>query len=101
MSDPQNLNGGTYTAMETVAQVNSVPDYKTLGNYYTTRCPFQTMPGDVPVQCVTITPVFGGVGYSVLQNNLPATQLNDAGYFSMTNAYPYYPSTACMKPFNG
>lgn len=103
MSDTQLLNGGTYTAINEYdgTGTSSVPDYRTLGNYYIKQCPFQTKPGETAgVKCVTLTPVFGGVGYKILQNNLPASQLSDTGYFNLTNAYPYYPDCNCMKPFN-
>ena len=98
--DSQIQNGGVYTGLNTEAsQVNTVPEYNSLGNYYMQQCPFQSLPGEVPVQCVTISPVWGGLGYTVLQNNLPADKLSDTGYFSLSNAYPTYPNSACLRPF--
>ena len=97
--ESQLQRGGVYTGLNTTAaEVEALPEYSTLGNYYTKQCAFQTMPGQVPAQCVTISPVFGGVGYSVLQHNLPADRLGDGNYFTLSSAYPSFPNTACMRP---
>jgi len=93
-------NGGVYTGLNNeAAAVNTVPDYNTLGTYYTSQCPYQTVPGGSPVNCVSISPVYGGVGYTVLQNNLPGSQLTDNGYFSLQNAYPSFPNTFALRPY--
>lgn len=90
---------GVYTAMNTPAGiVDASPEYSTLGSYYTKQCTFPTMPGQVPAQCVTISPVWGGTGYRVLQNNLPPDRLQDGNYFTLSTAYPSFPNTACMRP---
>lgn len=98
--ETQTLNGGVYTGLNNEAgQVNTVSDYHTLGNYYTKQCSIPSQPGQVSPQCVTISPVYGGVGYNVLQNGLSADKLSDSGYFSLSSAYPAYPSgSCCMRP---
>jgi hypothetical protein len=88
-------NGGVYTATNNEGGVQTVPGYKTLGNYYTAQCPLKSVPGEVPVRCVSISPVYGGVGYKVLQQGAPPS---DTGYFTMNNAY-FYPSQTEARPF--
>jgi hypothetical protein len=92
-------NTSVYTASSDHGAVNTVSDYHTLKNYYSTpSCPYTTAPGQTLVQPVFITPSFGGSGYSNLQHNVPGTQLPDSNYFSMANAYPAFPYSPCMRP---
>jgi len=68
-------------------------DYSTLNGYNSTSASFVAgppVPSQTAVQPVVIVPTYGGVGYNVLQNNLPVVQLTSSGYFSIQNAYPSY-----------
>ena len=92
-------NTSVYSSSSDHRLVNTVPDYKTLANYYSQpNCPYTTAPGQCIVQPVFITPSFGGTGYSNLQHNVPGSRLSDSNYFSMANAYPAFPYSPCMKP---
>jgi len=92
-------NTSVYSAANDAGLVNTVPDYHTLKNYYSTpNCPYTTAPGQCIVQPVYITPSFGGSGYSNLQHNVPATRLPDSNYFNLSNAYPAFPYSPCMRP---
>jgi len=91
-------NTSVYSAMDNSGSiVNTVPDYRTLGNYYKKpNCPYTVSPGQCAVQPVYITPSFGGTGYSNLQHN--QTDVPDSNYFTLANAYPAFPYSPCMKP---
>lgn len=90
-------NTSVYSVQDNYQQVNAAPDYRTLGNYYNKpNCPYQSRPGQCLVRPVFITPTFGGSGYNNLQHNVPAGALPN--YFSISNAYPAWPYSPCMKP---
>lgn len=65
-------------------QPDVIPDYTTLGNYYAQK--------STVVSPVYVTPQWGGVGYSILEHNVPQTKL-DGNYFNLCSAYP----TACCS----
>jgi hypothetical protein len=100
MSYSTDLDNTSVYGMENNHQlVNAVPDYKTLGNYYNKpNCPYQTVPGQCAVTPVFVTPTFGGAGYNILQNGLNGSNLPDGNYFTLSNAYPAWPYSPCMKP---
>lgn len=92
-------NTSVYTASSDYGMVNTVPDYRTLQNYYSQpSCPYAAAPGQCLVQPVFITPSFGGTGYSNLQHNMNNQQIPDSNYFRLANAYPAFPYSPCMKP---
>jgi len=99
MSYLQNLdNTSVYSAESNHQLVNNTPDYKTLGNYYNKPdCPYQSRPGQCPIQPVYITPSFGGSGYTTLQHGV-VPLVGDNNYFTISNAYPAFPYSPCMKP---
>jgi len=74
------------------SQVNTVGDYNTLGNYYQQMsCPPNSTPGTCNVQPITVSPVFGGVGFSIPgfnSNFNNAIPLSDSNYFNLNTAYP-------------
>jgi hypothetical protein len=86
------LETGTYPLDDSVCgQTQCNGDYATLagyvnrGGFYTAGAP---VPSQTAVQSVVIVPGFGGSGFSVLQHNLPFSQLSSSGYFNINNAYP-------------
>lgn len=90
-------NTSVYLPENDYAQVNTTASYNTLGNYYRKpNCPYQTRPGQCEVHPVVITPTFGGNGYRNLQHNL--TSVPESNYFTISNAYPAWPYSPCMKP---
>jgi len=94
-------NTSVYSAGNDYGLVNTVPDYKTLGNYYSTpNCPYMSQPGSCLVKPVYITPTFGGAGYQELMHNVPSKMLSDSNYFNLANAYPAFPYRPCMRPIN-
>lgn len=74
-------------------------DYSTLAGYNSRPAAFTAgppVPSQSAVASVVIVPTYGGVGYSVLQNNLPFNQLTSSGYFTVNNAYPAA-QNSCQK----
>jgi len=89
----------TTTYSDVNSLVNTTGDYNTLGNYYNKpSCPPNSTPGTCSVQPFTITPGFGGVGYSLpgfnTASNGVSTSENDNNYFSLNTAYPQ----SCKMP---
>jgi len=92
-------NTSVYSIEDNYQQVNAAPDYHTLQDYYKkTNCPYQSRPGQCLVRPVLITPTFGGSGYTNLQHNVPPGDNCSANYFTISNAYPAWPYSPCMKP---
>ena len=84
------INNGTYPLSDESAYSG---DYATLAGYNSGPTAFiagPPVPSQSAVQPVVIVPSYGGVGYSILQNNLPFNQLTNSGYFTVNNAYPSY-----------
>lgn len=79
---------------------NAPNDYSTLGHYYQGEGQIRPpLPSQTNVQKVIVVPAFGGTGYNVLQNNLPISEFNDSGYYTLRTAYPSFPSNcnACTR----
>ena len=89
-------NGGVYTASNNEGGAHTVPGYRTLDTYYVARCPGKSVPGEVPVQCVSVYPVYGGVSNGILQQGAPPS---DTGYFKLNNAY-LSPSQTAARPLS-
>lgn len=87
------LNNGVYLPNEECVETTCNGDYATLSAYNSGPGAFiagPPIPSQSAVQSVVIVPTYGGVGYSILQNNLPFNELTSSGYYSINNAYPAY-----------
>lgn len=92
MSSPQ-LTSSVYQSNDLCVETGCNGDYATLAGYNSQPGTFTVgppVPSQSKVQPVVIIPSYGGVGYCILQNNLPFNQLSSSGYFSINNAYPSY-----------
>lgn len=87
------INNGIYSPSDICVETSCNGDYATLSAYNSGPGAFiagPPVPSQNAVQSVVIVPSYGGVGYSILQNNLPFNQLTNSGYFNVNNAYPSY-----------
>jgi hypothetical protein len=87
------ITTGVYQNSEMCVAISCNGDYTTLSAYNSTPGQFSAgppLPSQTAVQATVIVPSYGGVGYSILQNNLAFNQLSSSGYFNVNNAYPSY-----------
>lgn len=88
------LNSTSSIYSDVGSYTNNIPTYQDLSTYND----YTNTPATNIVQ-LALNPTFGGVGYDILQNNLPREEINGCDYFSLGQAYssPF----PCTKRFKG